>query len=99
MYFIYLLWKFYTFYIDELTTKQIYTTELIEGIPVDKCETLDQETRDRISFLLLDLFFRELFEFRFMQTDPNWSNFLYNVETKQVRMKTQKMIILNIIYT
>ena len=27
---------------------------------------------------------RELFEFNFMQTDPNWSNFLYNPESKQV---------------
>jgi len=71
-------------YLDELSTKQIYTTELIEGIPVDQCETLDQPMRDRISFLMLDLFFRELFEFQFMQTDPNWANFLYNKETKQV---------------
>lgn len=70
--------------LDELSTKQIYTTELIEGLAVDKCETLDQETRDRISYLMLDLFFRELFEFQFMQTDPNWSNFLYNTETRQV---------------
>ena len=26
----------------------------------------------------------ELFEWRFMQTDPNWSNFLYNEETDKV---------------
>jgi len=71
--------------IDELSTKQVYTTELIDGVAVDKCSDLDQDTRDRICFLLLDLFFRELFEFRFMQTDPNWSNFLYNVETHQVK--------------
>jgi hypothetical protein len=70
--------------LDELTTKQVYTTELIDGMAVDKCESLDQETRDRICFLMLDLFFRELFEFQFMQTDPNWANFLYNAETKQV---------------
>ncbi|OXA60710.1 AarF domain-containing protein kinase 4 [Folsomia candida] len=38
--------------VDALTTKLIYSTELIEGIPVDKCETLDQETRDRICFLM-----------------------------------------------
>ncbi|CAL8139490.1 unnamed protein product [Orchesella dallaii] len=70
--------------VDELSTKQIYTTELIEGLPVDRCEHLDQENRDRICFLMLDLFFRELFEFQFMQTDPNWSNFLYNTETRQI---------------
>lgn len=33
---------------------------------------------------MLVLCFKELFEFRFMQTDPNWSNFLYNRETRQV---------------
>ncbi|ODM99712.1 AarF domain-containing protein kinase 4 [Orchesella cincta] len=70
--------------VDELSTKQIYTTELIEGLSVDRCEHLDQDTRNRICYLMLDLFFRELFEFQFMQTDPNWSNFLYNVETRQI---------------
>ena len=34
---------------------------------------------------VLRLCLRELFEFRFMQTDPNWSNFFYNKETDQVR--------------
>lgn len=27
---------------------------------------------------------RELFEFRFMQTDPNWSNFFYDPQTHRV---------------
>lgn len=33
---------------------------------------------------MLKLCLKELFEFRFMQTDPNWSNFLYNSDTRQV---------------
>ena len=32
----------------------------------------------------MKLVLRELFEFQFMQTDPNWSNFFYNEETDQV---------------
>ena len=28
----------------------------------------------------------ELFEFRLMQTDPNWSNFLYNQSTGKVSL-------------
>lgn len=39
----------------------------------------------QISFNILQLCLRELFEFRFMQTDPNWANFLYNSETNKVR--------------
>ena len=44
----------------------------------------DQETRDYITLIILELLLRELFIFRYMQTDPNWANFLYNPETKQV---------------
>ena len=29
---------------------------------------------------------KELFEFRMMQTDPNWSNFLWNEKTKQIEL-------------
>jgi aarF domain-containing kinase len=69
---------------DSLSVKHIFTTELVEGIPVDKCVGLDMETRQHISRLVMELCLRELFEFRYMQTDPNWSNFFYNPETMQV---------------
>lgn len=34
---------------------------------------------------ILKLCLRELFEFELMQTDPNWSNFLFNRETGKVK--------------
>jgi len=71
---------------DNLSTKHIFTTELVEGIPVDRCVDMDLETRQHISRLVMGLFLKELFEFRYMQTDPNWSNFLYNPETRQVKL-------------
>lgn len=70
--------------IDELSTGQILTTELIEGVPVDQCVDLDYESRKHICKLVMELCLRELFQFRYMQTDPNWSNFFYNRETKQL---------------
>lgn len=42
-------------------------------------------SRLQISFKILQLCLRELFEFRFMQTDPNWANFFYNSDTNKVR--------------
>lgn len=45
---------------------------------------MDQATRNNLCFLVLQLCLKELFEFSYMQTDPNWSNFFYNQETKQV---------------
>ncbi|XP_012538251.1 atypical kinase COQ8B, mitochondrial isoform X2 [Monomorium pharaonis] len=70
--------------IDDLSTKQVFTTEMIEGIPVDKCVDMDIKIKERISELIMRLSLKELFEFRYMQTDPNWSNFFYNLDTKQL---------------
>lgn len=62
----------------------MFTTELVEGIPVDQCVKLTQEERDFVSTKILELVLRELMEFQYMQTDPNWANFLYNTNTKQL---------------
>ncbi|XP_053987221.1 atypical kinase COQ8B, mitochondrial isoform X1 [Hylaeus volcanicus] len=70
--------------IDELSTSQVFTSELVEGIPVDKCISMDMETREYICKLIMQLCLKELFVFRYMQTDPNWSNFFYNTNTKQL---------------
>ncbi|KAM9732733.1 atypical kinase COQ8B, mitochondrial isoform 2-T2 [Menidia menidia] len=70
--------------IDELSGRRVLAMELVQGVPLDRCVDLDQETRNQICFKILQLCLRELFEFRFMQTDPNWSNFFYNSETNQV---------------
>jgi len=37
---------------------------------------------------VLSLCLRELFDLRFMQTDPNWSNFLYNQKTDKVSVNS-----------
>lgn len=63
---------------------QVLTTELIEGVAVDKCSQMDQATRNAICNHILELTLRELFQFGFMQTDPNWANFFYNENTQQV---------------
>ncbi|XP_014607072.1 PREDICTED: aarF domain-containing protein kinase 4 isoform X1 [Polistes canadensis] len=70
--------------IDEFSTNQVFTTELVDGIPVDKCDEMDLETREYICKLIMRLCLMELFVFRYMQTDPNWSNFFYNPESKQL---------------
>ncbi|GCB69837.1 hypothetical protein scyTo_0010647 [Scyliorhinus torazame] len=72
--------------IDELTTKRILTAELVHGVPLDKCEDLDQDTRNKICSSILELCLREVFEFRFMQTDPNWSNFFFDEGQQKVTL-------------
>ncbi|KAL7980661.1 hypothetical protein Chor_001815 [Crotalus horridus] len=70
--------------VDELSTKRVLSMELVGGIPLDQCQELDQGTRNEICSQVLRLCLRELFEFRFMQTDPNWSNFFYDAERRKV---------------
>ena len=73
--------------VDEASTKMVFTNELIEGLTIDQCaEQMDQTTRDNITSMFLELLLRELFIHRYMQTDPNWANFLYNPNTKQVQL-------------
>lgn len=74
------------FVVDNLSSKKVLTTELVSGIPIDKVAMLDQETRNYIGKKLLELTLTELFVYRFMQTDPNWSNFLYDEATKVINL-------------
>uniref|UniRef100_A0A182QSY6 ABC1 atypical kinase-like domain-containing protein n=1 Tax=Anopheles farauti TaxID=69004 RepID=A0A182QSY6_9DIPT len=72
--------------VKDLTSKNVLTTELVPGVPMDRCFDLSQEHRDHIAYCVMKLCLNELFTFRCMQTDPNWSNFLYDASTKQIML-------------
>ncbi|KAL5795859.1 hypothetical protein ACOSQ2_000679 [Xanthoceras sorbifolium] len=72
--------------VDNLSCKRVLTTELVSGIPIDKVARLNQETCNYVGKKLLELTLMELFVLRFMQTDPNWSNFLYDEATKTINL-------------
>lgn len=70
-----------------LSTKSILVTELVPGLPLDQAAaTLPQHERNRIASTILRVSLRELFEFRVMQTDPNWSNYLYDPHTRVLNL-------------
>lgn len=72
--------------IDELSGKHVLTTELVPGFPLDQAAGLPMELKEEICRNILTLCLRELFEFRYMQTDPNWSNFFYDPNTHTVAL-------------
>uniref|UniRef100_A0A6J0UWB3 Atypical kinase COQ8A, mitochondrial n=1 Tax=Pogona vitticeps TaxID=103695 RepID=A0A6J0UWB3_9SAUR len=72
--------------VEELCSSHVLTTELVSGFPLDQAEGLSQEIRNEICHNILVLCLRELFEFRYMQTDPNWSNFFYDPELHKVAL-------------
>ncbi|MCK7472628.1 MAG: AarF/ABC1/UbiB kinase family protein [Rhodopseudomonas palustris] len=68
----------------DLTTPNVLAMSYLEGEAVDTLETASQAERDRVMTLLIGLLFRELFEFKLMQTDPNFANYRYAPSTQQV---------------
>lgn len=64
----------------EACGKQVLTMEFMDGVGVTRIKSFTQEQRDWIGTQILRLCLREITEFHFMQTDPNWTNFLYNAE-------------------
>jgi predicted unusual protein kinase regulating ubiquinone biosynthesis (AarF/ABC1/UbiB family) len=70
----------------DLTTARILAMDYMDGEPLETLgdEGVEQATRDAIGALLERLTFRELFEFRSMQTDPNFANYLWQPDTGKV---------------
>ena len=64
--------------VEALTTPTILAMERLTGLPLEDLAGTDheQDKRDEIGARLMELTFRELFEYHLMQTDPNFSNYL-----------------------
>jgi predicted unusual protein kinase regulating ubiquinone biosynthesis (AarF/ABC1/UbiB family) len=68
----------------DLTTQRIMAMDFMAGEPLETLASASQARRDAVGTLLERLLFRELFEFRVMQTDPNFANYLWQPETGRV---------------
>ncbi|KAI0434543.1 ABC1 family-domain-containing protein [Xylaria sp. FL1042] len=66
--------------------KHVLTMQFMEGVGVTRVKSFTQAQRDWIGTQILRLCLREIVEFRFMQTDPNWTNFLYNAATNRLEL-------------
>lgn len=64
--------------VDTLTTKHVLTMDFVEGVPISSLWQggASQLKRNRTGTQLVRTLLRELFEFGFMQSDPNFGNFL-----------------------
>jgi len=64
----------------DFTTRHILAMDFVPGIALDRLAeaSISQECRDAAGHVLERLLFRELFEFRCMQTDPNFANYLFD---------------------
>lgn len=70
----------------DYSTRRVLAMDWVEGEPLEKLvrEEVPQHVRDGIAVAIQDLTFKELYEFRFMQTDPNFANYLYRHEDGRI---------------
>ncbi|EPS35371.1 hypothetical protein H072_11228 [Dactylellina haptotyla CBS 200.50] len=72
--------------IKEASGSEVLTMEFMSGQPVTRLPNLSQQERDYLGTQILRLCLLEIARWNFMQTDPNWSNFLYNQSTKKIEL-------------
>jgi aarF domain-containing kinase len=72
--------------VRELSTRRVLVSTWLDGMPIDQIveQGYPQAVRNHVARKLLKLTIRELFEWRFMQTDPNWGNFFYDPATDRI---------------
>lgn len=70
--------------VTELSSSKVMSSERVPGVHIDKVALMGQEIRDAVGTRLLTLVLKELFEWNFIQSDPNWGNFLYDSASDKI---------------
>ena len=68
----------------EYSTDNIICMEFKNGVTIDKVASRPQKEKEFIFYNLVKLLFLEIFELNCMQTDPNYANFLYNIDHNKI---------------
>lgn len=64
--------------VAELTTADVLAMHWADGVPIESLAAAPQAERDDAAARMIQLILRELFEFRLMQTDPNFANYRWD---------------------
>jgi len=72
--------------IPELSSARVLATEWLAGGPVEAVERMGAGRRNAVASRVLSLTLLELFQWRFMQTDPNWGNYLYDAPSDTISL-------------
>jgi predicted unusual protein kinase regulating ubiquinone biosynthesis (AarF/ABC1/UbiB family) len=69
---------------EALSAADLLTMGYVESVPIESLVAAPQATRNKVIEKLFELFLRELFEFRMVQTDPNFANYRYAPQSEQI---------------
>ena len=68
------------------STPNILAMDYLEGISIEDSVSLPQLERNKIGQNLIDLTLSELFIFGVMQTDPNFANYRYQLDSQKIAL-------------
>lgn len=71
---------------QSLCRREVLAMSYVPGKPIESITVAAQAVRDRAAELLFRLMFREMFEFRLVQTDPNFANYLYQESSERLAL-------------
>ena len=66
------------------STREVLAMSFEAGVPIEEAAHQDEAERHRIADALIGLTLKELFDLGVMQTDPNFANYRYNPQTRQI---------------
>lgn len=69
---------------DALSAETVLTMDFVPGKPVEQLGEASPAQRHRVASDLFELALREVFDWGLVQTDPNFSNYLYDEETRRL---------------
>lgn len=69
---------------DDLSTDVALAMSFEDAAPIEALAEAAPSDRDAAMAALIELSLRELFDFRVMQTDPNFANYRWRAETRQI---------------
>jgi predicted unusual protein kinase regulating ubiquinone biosynthesis (AarF/ABC1/UbiB family) len=69
---------------EQFSTANVLAMTFLDGVPIESLANAPQTTRDHVASQLLRLFFKELFDFHLMQTDPNFANYQYDPDSQKI---------------
>ena len=81
----------------EFSTGRVLATSFEEGVAIDSPEVkrLSQERRDALGRAMLELYFRELFEFSQVQTDPHFGNYRIRLANPSEGSEADRLVLLD----
>ncbi len=82
---------------DEYCTDTVLAMEFIEGHSVvdPDIAKLSLERRNALARAMLELFFYELYDWGFLQTDPNFGNYLLRLDDRRKKLAADELALLD----